>query len=71
MLKIAPSKPIIPVAYATSDIFAVCSSSEVSQVSFVIQASGSIDPVFNEVLKVPVTNPKRCNRKVILLKLDA
>ena len=64
MLKIAPSQLalIVPVADATSDTSSVCSSSKVSQVSLVTQASGSIDSVFNEVLKVPVTNPKKCKR---------
>ena len=63
MLKKAPSQPIVPVADATSDTSSVCSSSEVSQVSLVTQASGSIDSVFNEVLKVPVTNPKKTQKK--------
>ena len=31
--------------------------------SLVTQASGSIDSVFNEVLKVPVTNPKKMQKK--------
>ena len=56
MLKKAPSQPIVPVADATSDTSSVCSSSEVSQVSLVT-------PVFNEVLKVPVTNPKNTQKK--------
>ena len=63
LLKIAPSQPIVPVADATSDTSSACSSSEVSQVPSVTQASGSIDSVFNEVLKVPVTNPKKMQKK--------
>ena len=63
MLKIAPSQPIVPVADATSDTSSACSSSEVSQVSLVTQASGSFDSVFNEVLKVPVTNPKKTQKR--------
>ena len=69
MLKIAPSQPIVPVTDATSDTSSVCSGSEVSQVSLVTQASGSIDSVFNEVLKVPVTNPKKMQKKSYTTKV--
>ena len=41
MLKIPPLQPIVPVADATSDTYSVRSSSKVSQVSLVLQASGS------------------------------
>ena len=61
MLKIAPPQPIVPVADATSDTSSVCSSSEVSQASLVTQSSGS--SVFDEVLKVPVINPKKTQKK--------
>lgn len=63
MLKIAPLQPSVPIADAASDESSVCSSSEVSQVSLITQASDSIDFVFNKVLKVPVTNPKKTQKK--------
>ena len=63
MLTTASPQPIVPVTDSISDTSSVCNSSEVSQVSLVTLVSDSVDSVFNEVLKVPVTIPNRHRRK--------
>ena len=65
MVKVAQPLPIPPAAVAngTSDTSSVCSSSEVSQVSLVTQASSSFESAFNEVLKLPSANPKKTQKK--------
>jgi len=64
MVKVVQPQPI---TYNKSDMSSVCSSSEVSQVSLVTQASSLLDSTFSEVLLQIL---KRHRRKVILLKLD-
>ena len=65
MVKVAQPLPIpqASVADNTSDTSSVCSSSEVSQVSLVTQASSSFESAFNEVLKLPSANPKKTQKK--------